>query len=131
MYHFFFIHSSVNRHFDCFQILAIVNSAAVSIGVHVSFQIRIFSGYMPRSGTVGSYGSSIFSFLRNLHTVLCSGCINLHFYQQWRRVSFCPHSLQHLLFVHLFIFAFIPLAWGDISPKILLRLMPKETYIFF
>ena len=39
-----------------------MSNAATNIGVHVSFQIRVLSGYIPRSGTAGSYGNSIFSF---------------------------------------------------------------------
>ena len=62
MYHSVFIHSSVDGHLGCFHLLAIVNSAAMNIGVHVSFSILVSSGYMPSSGIAGSYGSFVPTF---------------------------------------------------------------------
>ena len=57
MYHNFFIHITVDENFGCFHVLAIVNSATMDTGVHMSFKVIIFSQYMPSGGIAGSYAS--------------------------------------------------------------------------
>jgi hypothetical protein len=98
MYHIFCIHSSFEGHPGCFQVLAIINKAAMNIVEHVSLlQVGAYSGYILRSGIAGSSGSTMSNFLRNRQTDFQSGCTSLESHQQCRSVLLFPHPRQHLL----------------------------------
>jgi hypothetical protein len=92
MYHIFCIHSSIEEHLGCFQLLAIINKEAMNIMEHVSLlHVGTSFGYMPRSNIAGSSGRTISSFLRNYRTDFQNGCTSWQSYQQRSSVPLSLH----------------------------------------
>jgi hypothetical protein len=129
MYHIFCIHSSVEGHLGSFQILAIINKAAMNIVEHVSLlHVGASSGYMPRSNIAGSSGSTMSNFLRNHQTDFQSVCTTLQSHQQWRSDPLSPQSCQHLLSPEFLILAFLTDVRGNLRVVLIcIFLMTKNV----
>jgi hypothetical protein len=108
MYHIFCTHSFVEGHLCSFQLLTIINKAAMSIVEHVSLlQVGTYSRNMFRRGIDGSSCSTMSNFLRNCQTDFENGCTSLQSHQQWKSFPLSPHPQQHLLSPEFLILAIL------------------------
>ena len=133
MYHIFCIHSSVEGHLGSFQLMAIINEAAMNIVEHVYLlHVGAASWYMSRSCISGSSGSTMSNFLRNHQTDFQSGCTSLQSHQQWRSVPLSPHPHQHLLSPEFLILPILTgVRWNLRIVFICIFLMTKDVEHFF
>ena len=115
--------------FGLFHNLVFVDKAAIKIGMHVPLRISILVsfGYLwyPWINAIAwSQDSSVFNFLRNLHTVFQSGCASLHYHQQRERVSLSLHPCWHFVFSELLILVIVTgVSWYLIVVLIYISLM--------
>jgi hypothetical protein len=112
MYHIFCIHSSAEGHLGSFQLLVIINKAAMNIVEHVSLSPSgTYSGYKPRRGILRGIAvsscSTMSNFLRNHQIDFQTGCTSLQSHQQWRSVPLSAHPHQHLLSPEFLILAIL------------------------
>jgi hypothetical protein len=133
MCHIFCIHSSDKGYLGSFQLLAIINKAAMNIVEHVSLlHVVASSGYVPRRGIAGTSSNTMSNFLRNHKTDFQSGCTSLQSHQQWRSVPLSPHSFQHLLSPDFLILAILTgVRWNLRVLLVCVSLMTKDVKHFF
>ena len=99
--YFFFTPLSVDGHLGCFHVMATVNSAVMKVCLCTLLWIIVLCKHIPRNEITGSYGNSIFSFLKNFRNIFHSRWSNLHFHQQCRSVHFL-HILPSICYVQSF-----------------------------
>lgn len=128
MNHIFCIHYSVVEHLGCFQLLAIINKAAMNTVEHVLlWHGGVSFGYISKNGIDGYSGRYISNFLRNLHIDFQSGYTSLQSHQQRRSVSLPSHPHQHVLSPEVLILAIlIGVRWNLRVVLIFISLITKD-----
>lgn len=109
-----FIHSSAYGRCGWFHFLAIVTSAALNIGLHVSLGIGVLSGYMPRDGITGSYGNTSSRFWGS-SIMFSIMAVSTDVPPVMSEVPFNPHPFQHLLFVDFLMTCYLTVVIISIS----------------
>jgi hypothetical protein len=132
MYYIFCTHSSVEGHLCCFQLLAIINKAAMNTVEYVFLShVGTSLGYMPRNGIAGSSGRSISCFLKNCQVDFQSGCNSLQCHQQWS-VPLFPHPHKHVLSPEVLIFIILTdVRWNLKVVLICISLITEDFEHFF